>query len=302
MADHSHSGSEDGPASRRWLLAVLLLTFCGLAIGVSLFLPLNETPDEEAHFDLIRFIAEQGRIPLTNQERLALGDKGDASPVYHSLVALLSQHVDVDEQPQRHYISPDKRYIPYDGPPPGRALHTEDEQPPFRGLVLAWHLARLVSVPLAAVTILMVYLIARRLFRGQGWLALSVAGVAAFVPRFVINSAVINDDNLVIPLIALALYYAVCILQGDARRWVVIALGASMGLAAITKYHSLVLVPEISFVFLLAALRQPGSGRAWLGRWARVMAVFTLCSAWWFAFLIIYFNRCRHPIVTLNKL
>jgi len=275
----------------RWLLALLLLAFCALASSVSLLLPLNEAPDEEAHFDLIRFVAEQGRIPLTNQERLALGDKGDASPIYHSLVALLSQHVDVAEQAQRHYISPDKRYIPYDGPPPGRALHTEDERPPFRGVVLAWHLARLVSVPLAALTILMAYLIAGRLYPGQGWLALSVAGVAAFVPRFVINSAVISDDNLVIPLIALALYFAVRILQGDTRRRLLIALGASMGLAAITKYHSLVLVPEISLVFLLAALRQPGSGRVWLGRWARVMAVFLLCSAWWFAFLILRFNR-----------
>ncbi|MEM7348749.1 MAG: hypothetical protein AAF485_31345, partial [Chloroflexota bacterium] len=73
------------------LLTVLIVAFVLLAGGVSVVLPLDETPDEKSHFDLVRFIAEERRPPLTIEERQAIGVKGDASPLYHGLVALLTQ-------------------------------------------------------------------------------------------------------------------------------------------------------------------------------------------------------------------
>ena len=135
-----------------WPFAILLAVFCVLAGSFSLLLPLSEMPDEGSHFDLVRFVAEQNRFPMTQQERSALGDKGDASPIYHGLVAVLSQHVDIARLPQRYFISSDKQPIPYDTILTTQRLHTDDEAFPFRGIVLAWHLARLVSIPLSALT------------------------------------------------------------------------------------------------------------------------------------------------------
>ena len=274
-----------------WPFAILLAVFCALAGSFSLLLPLNEMPDEGSHFDLVRFIAEQKRFPMTQQERVALGDKGDASPIYHGLVAALSQHVDISRLPQRHFISSDKQAIPYDTILTTQRLHTDDEAFPFRGIVLAWHLARLVSIPLSALTILAAYLTALTIYPRQRYLALGVAGFAAFVPRFVINSAVVSDDNLVIPLVAFAIYYLVRIIHGDERPRTFVILGAVSGLAVIAKYHSAVLLPEITLVFAVLAWRNRAAWKQWLKRWTWVMLSFAVSAGWWFFFLFSRFNR-----------
>ena len=82
-----------------WPVMLVLAAFVVAGLVYSLVLPLGEVSDETSHFALVRFIAEQGRAPLSNQERQAIGIKGDASPFYHGLVALLSQHVDVSSLP-----------------------------------------------------------------------------------------------------------------------------------------------------------------------------------------------------------
>ena len=254
-------------ASDHWPLIILIAAFYVLAVSFSVLLPLNEAPDEGSHFDLIRFIADQGHFPITQREREALGDKGDASPFYHGLVALLTQHVDISSLPQRHFVSADKQSIPYDTTLTTQELHTEDELFPFRGTVFAWHLARLVSIPLNVFTIVAAYLTALAIYPQQRYFALAVAGFVAFVPRFVINSAVISDDNLVIPLVAFAIYYQVRIIRGDERPWTFVLLGALSGLAVITKYHSIVLLPEITLVLLVLGWRHCERWRQWLKRW-----------------------------------
>jgi len=274
-----------------WPLVVLVAIFCVLAVSFSLLFPLNEAPDEESHFDLIRFIAEQRRIPLTGQERASLGDKGDASPFYHVAVALLSQHVDLAPLPTRHVVSAAKQAIAYDRTLTTQDLHTEDELLPFRGMVLAWHLARLVSIPLSALTIVAAYVTALAIYPERRYFALAVAGFVAFVPRFVINSAVVSDDNLVIPLVAFAIYVLVRVIQGDERPRTFIILGVLSGLATITKYHSVILLPEVTLVFMVLAWRNRAEWKHWLKRWAWVMFSFILTTGWWFFFLFSRFNR-----------
>jgi hypothetical protein len=274
-----------------WPFAILLAVFCALAGSFSLLLPLGEMPDEGSHFDLVRFVAEQNRFPMTQQERNALGDKGDASPIYHGLVAVLSQHVDIASLPQRYFISSDKQPIPYDTILTTQRLHTDDEAFPFRGIVLAWHLARLVSIPLSALTIVAAYLTALTIYPDQRYFALGMAGFVAFVPRFVLNSAVVSDDNLVIPLVAFAIYYLVRIIHGDERPRAFVILGALSGVAAITKYHAVVLLPEITLVFAVLAWRNRAVWEQWLKRWSWAMLSFAVSAGWWFVFLFSRFNR-----------
>ncbi len=279
-----------GPLSH-WPFAILLAVFCVLAGSFSLLLPLGEMPDEGSHFDLVRFVAEQNRFPMTQQERSALGDKGDASPIYHGLVAVLSQHVDITRLPQRYSLSSDKQPIPYDTILTTQRLHTDDEDFPFRGIVLAWHLARLVSIPLSALTIVAAYLTALTIYPDQRYFALGVAGFVAFVPRFVLNSAVVSDDNLVIPLVAFAIYYLVRIIHGDERPRTFVMLGVLSGVATITKYHAVVLLPEMTLVFAILAWRNRAMWKQWLSRWGRVMLSFAASAGWWFFFLFSRFNR-----------
>ena len=282
-----------------WQIAIVLGLFVCLATVYSLVLPLGEAADETDHFALVRFIAEHSHPPLTIEERNAIGPKGDASPVYHALAALLTQHVDVlslSSLPETQ--ARPERFIPTDGFRSNRILHTEDEMLPFRGIVLAWHLARLVSVPLGAATVVAAYVTALSIFPRRRDFAVGVAAVVAFLPRFIISSAVVSDDSLVVPLVAFSLYVMVRVAQGDRRRSTLLVLGALIGLAAITKYHSLVLVFEMTVLVIVLAWRAScqaqDRGRvwlAWLGRWAWVMLAFVLVAGWWFVFLVIRFNQ-----------
>jgi 4-amino-4-deoxy-L-arabinose transferase-like glycosyltransferase len=278
--------------SAHWPLAVILALFVPLALAYSLWLPLGEAPDEIYHFALIRFIVERGRPPLTQEERQAVGPKGDASPIYHALVAVLTQHVSVSALP----ALPDarqrtQRFIPMDNFPDVRLFHTENEAFPFHDIVLAWHLARLPSIPLGATTIVLAYATAMAIYPGRRVFATTVAGFVAFLPRFIINSAVVNDDNLVVPLIALSVYYLVRVAQGDTRRRALIIMGALMGLAAAVKYHAVVLLPEMTAVLAALAWGNGWGWRAWLRRWGWAVLAFVLASGWWFAFLIVQFNQ-----------
>ncbi len=281
-----------GVLAHHWPLVAILAVFVPLALAYGLLLPLGEPADEISHFALVRFIAEQKRPPLTLDEQRSLGQKGDASPIYHSLVALLTQHVAVADLP----TLPDawrqtERYFPFDGFPNTRLFHTEDEAFPFRGIVLAWHLARLTSALLGAATVIAVYLTALTVYPSRRYLAAAAAGFVAFLPRFVVNSAVITDDNLVVPLVAFSIYLLIQVAQGDERRRTFIIMGALMGLAAATKYHALVLLPEMTVVLAMLAWRAHWDWRAGLRRWSWATLAFLLASGWWFAFLMIHFNR-----------
>lgn len=277
--------------TRRWLFGLLLIIFAALAITYSVCLPLGEISDAGAHFRLIRFITETGRPPLTDAERFAVGIKGDASPVYHSLVAFLSQPVEVADLstlPEVHEkgersIPDDERFI--------RGLfHTEDEAFPWRGIVLAWHLAGLMSLPLGLATVIVLYLTLGEIFPDRPLLVLAATAWAAFIPRFIISSAVVNDDNLVFPLIAGSLYCLVRLIRGDHRGRIFIILGLLMGLATITKYHAIILLPEMSLVIGWLAWRHRWGWRLAIKRWAWTMTTFSLAAGWWLIFVTWQFN------------
>ncbi|MCB0163686.1 MAG: glycosyltransferase family 39 protein [Anaerolineae bacterium] len=276
---------------KHWPLVLVLTVFAGLALTYNLILPLGEVSDASAHFALIRFIAEEGRPPLTLAERSAVGIKGDASPVYHGLVALLTQHVDISSFPELPRLSQKaERAIPGDQCMILTYFHTEDEAWPFQGIALAWHLAGLASIPMGMATIIAVYLTVLAIYPGQPNLALAAAAFVAFLPRFIISSAVINDDNLVFPLIAFALYYLIKIIHGDQQRRTFIILGLLLGLAAITKYHSLILLPEIGLVLLVLGWRRGWGWATTFRRGMWVLAAFAVTAGWWLGFILIKFN------------
>jgi uncharacterized membrane protein len=170
-------------------------------------LPLGEAPDETSHFVTVRFVALQGRPPLDAQERASLGEKGDEPPLYHTILGWwvrlggFSLAEDLKVVPDSPY-----RQLAYDAREPLYLLHTQDELPPLHGTIAAWYWARLPSTFLGALTIMLTLAVARLFFPGRRSLAFAAAAFVAFVPRFAINSSVLNDDNLLIPLCVLAYY------------------------------------------------------------------------------------------------
>jgi 4-amino-4-deoxy-L-arabinose transferase-like glycosyltransferase len=278
--------------TRHWPLGVVLLLFGLLAVAYHLALPVGEVSDARAHFALVRFIVENRRPPVTFDERVSIGIKGDASPLYHSLAALLTAPVDISALPELPELNDDgRRAIPLDGRMPQGLFHTEDEKWPYQGIVLAWHLAGLLSVPLGMATLVAVYLTALALWPERRWLALAAAAAVAFVPRFIISSVVVNDDNLAIPLITFSVYGMVRLLRGHIGRFTFVLLGAVVGLAAVTKFHGLVLLPELTLVLAYVAWRDGWGWRAAIQRWGVAMLLVALTAGWWLAFVLLNFNQ-----------
>jgi 4-amino-4-deoxy-L-arabinose transferase-like glycosyltransferase len=280
---------------QHWSLIVLLILFCGLAGYQSVVLPLGEADDETDHYQYLRFVARAGRPPLTEIERNEAGFKGGLAPLYYWLTAWPVAWVGESTLPDiRRVDARSQRHIPTDGLGINHVLHTLDEGWPWRGQTLAWHLVRFLSVLMGVVTVVATYLLARMIFKPK-LIAFGAAAFVALLPRFVFSSAAINDDNLVFALIALLLVVQTVLLKRQQHRsgWLLAVLGLLFGLALVTKYFSLILLPEIVFsvavLFRADTIHRTIGGRI-MRFWPLLLALF-LTAGLWFIYIVWQFNR-----------
>ena len=222
-------------------LLIILALHLGFSITYSVATPLSEAPDEPAHFSYAQFIAKNGRLPATLEERQEAGYRAVWPPLYHALVAVPIAMVG-NSPPTRLKSVGDspRRLIPTNGQTIASTIHTFDESWPWRGITLAWHLARLISVTLTALTVIVTYLIAWRLTKNR-WVATTAAAITAFLPQFLFTGTIVTDDTLLILLSSLILLTLVVYTQRTTfpnfARF--LFLGALLGLATITKYNAL---------------------------------------------------------------
>lgn len=282
---------------RAWPLAAILLLFVILATWYSLTIPLGEAPDEVPHFTYVRYLVQHGRLPTTTDEHEAF-----QPPLYYALGAALTFWVE-DEADAPFAVRHNAQFDAADPrAPKNLLLHTADEAWPFRGWALAWHLVRLVSIALGAVTVWAIYRLGRVLFPAQLAIPLAMAGLAAFTPQFLFLSAVVNNDNAATAISALVLWQTAALLQeGDPGRFWPrrVLLGLLLGLGLLSKASLLALVPVVVLALLVAPSgwrrrQKPGADLAsspgWasgyflpaLGGLAVTLAVAAALAGWYF--------------------
>ena len=165
------------------LLAAILLAFVALATWYSLTIPLGEAPDEVPHFTYVRYLIQHGRLPTTTEEHEAF-----QPPLYYALGAALTFRIEDDPdtpfatRANAHFDVPDPRA------PKNLLLHTADEAWPYRDWALAWHLVRLLSIFLGAVTVWAVYQLGRVVFPEVSAIRLTMAALTAFTPQFILTA------------------------------------------------------------------------------------------------------------------
>jgi len=264
-----------------WMMA-LLVAFVLLAATYSIVTPILEASDELWHYPVVQYIASGRGLPVqTPPERAGLWkQQASQPPLYYALAALLTAWVDTSDLTQT------LRWNPYaavgEVTPDGNInMVTHDparEAWPWRGTVLAIHIARLFSVALGAVTVYLTYRLGREAFPDRAEIALGAAALTAFTPMFTFLSGSVNNDDLVTPLCALALLIMirqvgqaqglplpqVKILRqgqnatGDERRlWVGYwGLGVVIGLATLSKVSGLALLPLAALTGVWVAWRR----------------------------------------------
>ena len=244
--------------ARRGLVLILLVYLIAGTV-YSLLAPLGEAPDEMDHFRYLRYIVEQRRLPRTAEDRLAISRKSHEPPLYYILLGAATSWVDTRPLSQIKILDPNRaprHSLPDEVLIDFAPLHTADEQWPFRGVVLAWHLARLGSLLLMAGTLWVLFQIGREVVPRRPEVALLATAVAALTPQFVYIGASLNNDCLAALLGALVLWLLLRLAAGQ-NRWRDFALlGLLLGLARLTKFYALALLPEVALVLLFVAWRR----------------------------------------------
>jgi 4-amino-4-deoxy-L-arabinose transferase-like glycosyltransferase len=210
----------------RGLLAAILLIYLILGVLFAVYTPPWQAPDEPAHYNYIRYLAETGRFPV-----LQMGDYP------HEYM----------EQIKGRRFPPDLSIDP---------IRYEYHQPPLYYLLAApIYLVgqgdllslRLLSVALGACVVLLAYAAARRIYPGWPALVLATAAFVAFLPQHLATVSQAGNDVLAELLFALILYQLIAWVQDRKSKIVnrrsAIVLGFLLGLMLITKTTAYIAVP-----------------------------------------------------------
>lgn len=275
------------PLPRAAILIALLFTF--LATVYSIVTPLFESPDELWHYPFVWHLAQTVELPVQDPANPQLWQQeGSQPPLYYALAALFTAPISDDDLPDLIDRNPhaDIGLVSPDGNA-NIIVHTAAEQWPWRGAVLAIHLARLFSVALGLGTILTIYALARHLWPDQPHLALLAMAFVAFNPMFLFISASVNNDNLITLLAALILLKlthiasTIALTPSDVGLKEFVILGLLVGLAMLTKVSGLGLLGLVGLTLLSLGVRYRSWRTAILGN-VIVGGVALAVAGWWY--------------------
>lgn len=217
------------------MLAIIVALYLVLAILYATFTPIWQVPDEPAHYNYARFLAENRRFPVLQA--------GDYPHQYLEEIKARRFPPDMSIDPIRYeYHQPPLYYVLAAGV---YAL--------FAGATLSVRVIamRLISVVLGAALLVVVYQIVKMIFSRRPALALGTAAFIAFIPMHLTFNAAISNDTLTELMVALVLYALMRYLAwrtGSAGLTPLprlIGLGVLVGLAMVTKSSTYAALPAV---------------------------------------------------------
>lgn len=221
-------------------LAAVVAAYLGLGAGYAVRTPLWQVPDEPAHFNYVRQVADEspdppeievGDYPFDRVERL----KATGFPPGADVAGIDYE----DHQPPAYYYLAAVVYRVSGGDPvPGESAGHW----PWR-IVLR---LRLLGVLIGALTVALAWH-AARLVDPDPLVALGAAAFVAFLPMHLAMTAAVNNDPLAYAVMAAVLVVALRRATGRLSvRWFVAGGGALLGMAVWTK--ATVLAPAAAVV------------------------------------------------------
>lgn len=259
-------------------LVAIIVIYLILATSYSVLVPLGEAPDEVPHFQFMRYIGLNRALPAGSEA----GSEGFQPPLYYAVGALLTGWIADDG-----FIVKANPDFSFDTSETSRhlLLHTSAESFPYHGAALAWHIGRLLSVLLGAITVIATFLIALELFPSKYALAIAAAGFNAFIPEFLFMSGAMNNDNAVGALSGMSLLVLLKLGKAKPSLRLSVVAGILIGLAIIAKTNALVFLPISALAAAGAAMRLD----SWRTRIATFMGsmmvigtIAVTVGGWWF--------------------
>ena len=204
-------------SEKSWLRLILAL-FVIVGVMYAVVTPVFEASDELWHYPMVRHLADGNPLPVQVFDPAQAGPwKQEASqpPLYYYIGAALTFWVDASDMETVRWENPhvDNGIITNDGN--NNLVIHDPALNPWQGTLLAVRIVRVVSVLLSAVTVYLTYLIAKSVVPDRSEIALGATAVTAFLPMFLFISGAVNNDNLIVPLAALALVMMIKAVNGN---------------------------------------------------------------------------------------
>ena len=260
-------------------LSVAALLSLALIKGVfwTVAMPPLQGPDEDSHFAYAQFMAEEGGIPRRSTN---VGNLPPYSDELRSADRLL--HREADPPGNRPDFGPGARgadetrftsglsrrsggngsaagYSPAYYAPASLLYRVTGSSIYTRISIM-----RLWSVALGLLSVWLALLIGRRLLPESEGAAVALALGVALQPMFSQQTAVINNDALVIAGSFLCLLVAMKLVEPGASRWMPLLGGLAVGATLLGKPFGLALAPVVAFGWLVGWLRNhPRTWKAW---------------------------------------
>lgn len=209
-----------------WWRKLAIALALGIAVAYSLLVPLGEAPDEPGHYNFARILAADQRLPQAEEEHEAF-----QPPLLYALAAPLVGLGDVERLP----LMANSDFTLEPGGPSFLLVHTAEERFPYAGWATGWHLMRLLSSVLAAVTAYACFQTAAMLSGGSPAAGLLAVAGLALMPQFSLVHGAATNDSLALALGALLVLQGVRLSQRARPRAQLLALGLVWGLAVLAK-------------------------------------------------------------------
>ncbi len=276
----------DGGAAEKAAVSLILALFLLTGLAYSLVVPPFETPDEIFHYAFARHLAAGNGLPVQAPEKTGPWEQeGSQPPLYYSIVALAT--AGIDQSGLGDFAVRNPRANMGDPHQPGNKnfMLFSAQNAPLRGVNLALHTGRWISLILGALTVFFTYLLARYAFPHDRWSRLLATGLAATIPQFTFISASLSNDNLITFASATALVSLAALRsrvrshQVQRRHW--IGLGLILGLAALSKLQGLGLLPLTAAAILLNVRLKTAWRSVFEGALLAGLSVL-IVAGWWY--------------------
>ncbi|WP_322797765.1 ArnT family glycosyltransferase [Thermoflexus sp.] len=267
----------------RILLVVLSLCFLGLSFAYQLATPLGEAPDELSHFRVITYLVRHRTWPVVGGPGADVPHESTQFPLYYVLAAIAMGWIRLDEQIVWEELNP--HHVGAPAPPPeawanrNLIVHDPREIWNWKGEILAFRIARLISSLTGLTAILLVYRLIRRVLPRRPAAAMIGVALMAFHPRWIALASSVSNDALAVAGAALALNAIVDYVLGPSWKragWS----GLAMGAALMAKASNIGLIPLWLLVWMASARSRP-SWRARGGELALSLLGVALISGGW---------------------
>ena len=177
----------------RWGLPAIVVLYLILASLYAAYTPAWQAPDEPAHYNYVRYLAEEHRFPVLKP--------GDYPAAYLEEIKTAHFPPEMSIEPIRYEFHQPPLYyllaVPVYGLSGGALLPL-----------------RLLSVAMGALLLLVVHRIVGALAPNRPGLALGATAFVAFLPMHLAMTASVNNDTLAELLLALLLLFSIRYLKG----------------------------------------------------------------------------------------